>query len=99
ALLSTLGGCIMGKQNPAATQPATAADPKSNQWDYWFDKPAVTEVSSASFDRLWSACRDALVADGFTIDRTDFRDGVMTTLPLISKQFYEVWRMDVVTVH
>jgi hypothetical protein len=98
-LLSTSSGCIIGKQNPAATQPATAADPKSNQWDYWFDKPAVTEVSSPDFDKLWNACRATLVADGFVIDRTDYRDGVMTTLPLVSKQFYEVWRMDVVTVH
>ncbi len=98
-LLSTLPGCITGKQNPAATQPATTADPKSNQWDYWFEKPAVTEASSTDFDKLWNACRSALVADGFLIDRTDYRDGVMTTLPLPSKQFYEVWKGDVVTVH
>jgi hypothetical protein len=93
------GGCIVGKQNPAATQPATAIDPKSVQLAYWFDKPAVTEVTSADFDRLWNACRDSLIADGFLIDRTDYRDGVMTTVPLVSKQFYEVWRSDVVTLH
>ena len=98
-LVSTLPGCITGKQDPAATQPATAADPKSNQWDYWFNKPAVTEASSPDFDKLWNACRSALVADGFLIDRTDYRDGVITTLPLPSKQFYEVWKTDVVTVH
>jgi hypothetical protein len=89
----------VGKQNPAATQPATAMDSKSNQWDYWFSKPAVTEAAGADFDRMWNACRATLVADGFTIDRTDYRNGVMTTKPLVSKQFYEVWRGDVVTLH
>jgi hypothetical protein len=93
------GGCIVGKQNPAATQPATAIDPKSNEWDYWFNKPAITEVSSPDFDKLWNACRETLIADGFTIDRTDYRDGVITTQSMVSKQFYEVWKSDVVTVY
>ena len=56
-------------------------------------------MASGDFDKLWNACRASLVADGFTIDRTDYRDGVMTTLPLVSKQFYEFWRGDVVTAH
>ena len=93
------GGCIVGKQNPAATQPATAIDPKSNEWDYWFNKPAITEVSSPDFDKLWNACRETLIADGFTIDRTDYRDGVITPQSMVSKQFYEVWKSDVVTVY
>ncbi|HEY8747643.1 MAG TPA: hypothetical protein VIM11_06705 [Tepidisphaeraceae bacterium] len=97
AMLAT--GCIVGKQNPAATQPATAGDPKSVQLAYWFDKPAITDITSTDFDKIWNACRNSLIADGFLIDRLDYRDGVITTLPLVSKQFYEVWRMDVVTVH
>lgn len=96
---SMLSGCIVGKQHPAATQPATTADPKSIQNSYWMDKPAVTRVTGPNFDQLWQACRSTLQADGFTIDRSDYREGIVTTLPLISKQAYEVWRNDVVDLH
>jgi hypothetical protein len=97
ALIQT--GCILGKQHPAATQPATAGDPKSAQPAYWLDQPAVTHITSPDFDRLWNACRDAAQADGFTIDRTDYREGLLTTLPLVSKQAYELWKGDVVSSH
>ena len=94
ALLS--GGCIMGKQHPAATQPATAIDPKAAQPEYWIKQPGIAHLAGRDFDRLWNACRDAAIADGFTIDRTDYREGLLTTLPLVSKQVYEFWRNDVV---
>ena len=32
------------------------------------------------------------------LDRQDFRAGVITTKPLVSKQFWELWRNDVVTL-
>lgn len=63
------------------------------------DKPAVTHVTWHDFDALWNACRDAGRARGFLIDRTDYRDGVLTTLPLVSKAAYEVWKSDVVDGH
>jgi hypothetical protein len=94
--LLSLTGCITGKQNPAATQPATAMDPKTAQLAYWLEQPAVVHVNSPDFDKLWNVCRDAVQDDGFIIDRTDYREGILTTAPLISKQFYEFWRNDVV---
>ena len=98
--VSCLTGCLFGRQNPAATQPATAGlDPRSAQPDYWLSRPAVASVRARSFDRLWDACRDAAEADGFQIDRRDYRQGLLTTLPLVSKAIYEVWRRDVVTPH
>jgi len=90
-------GCILGREHPAATQPATAIDPKQAQPAYWLDQPAVVKMSSPDFDLLWNACRDSAEADGFTIDRTDYRDGVLTTLPLPSRQVYEFWRGDIAT--
>ena len=99
-LLATLAtGCSLGKQSPVAratTQPATSIDPKSAQPDYWLKQPAVARAVAKDFDELWNASRDALVDDGFTIDRIDYREGTLTTLPLISKQAYEFWRNDVV---
>ena len=97
ALLSGLtAGCMLGKQHPAATQPATSIDPKTAQADYWLKQPAVAHAPAMDFDSLWNACRDAVVADGFSVDRTDYREGLLTTLPLVSKQAYEFWRNDVV---
>ena len=95
----TLTGCIIGKQNPAATQPVTAQESKTAQIAYWVEQPAVAHVTGHDFDKLWSACRDAVQVDGFTLDRSDYREGILTTLPLVSKQFYEFWRNDVVDVH
>lgn len=100
AVLLTVGtGCVGGSRAPAATQPATAGDAKSTFPAYWFDKPAVTEVRSASFDALWQACRQAAAAHGFLIDRGDYREGLLYTQPLVSKGYFEVWRNDVVDVH
>jgi hypothetical protein len=92
-------GCITGRQNPAATQPATAIDPKTAQTAYWMAKPAIAEVSSGNFDRLWSAAEDSLRDHSLLIDRTDYRQGVLTAQPRSSKLFYEFWRNDVVDPH
>ena len=98
-LAFTQTGCILGRQHPAATQPATAIDPKQAKPTYWLDQPAVARVKSPSFEALWNACRDAARSEGFLIDRRDYREGLLTTLPLASKQVYEFWHDDVVTVH
>lgn len=96
ALSQFTTGCIVGKQRPAATQPATAIDTEQGKPAYWWDKPPVTHITARKFDALWNACRDAVRARGFTSDRLDYRDGVLTTLPLVSKSAYEFWRSDVI---
>lgn len=97
AVLSS--GCMMGRQHPAATQPATAADSKTTLQPYWLDQPGIVHVTARSFDALWNACREAAIADGFLIDRTDYREGLLTTQPLVSKSVFELWRNDVVSGH
>ena len=100
ALLAILPvGCILGRQNRATAQPATAIDPKTAHEPYWLDQPAVARITAKDFNVLWNACRDVVRAAGFTTDRTDYREGLLTTLPLVSKMPYEFWKSDLVTPH
>jgi hypothetical protein len=77
--------------------PRPAEDPRTAEPAYWLAQPPTTAVVSDDFQSLWRACRSAAVGHSFTVDRVDFRSGLMTTLPLVSKQFFEFWRNDVVT--
>jgi hypothetical protein len=109
--LALLAGCTgptpTANTSPAAatTQPATqpttlpANDPRTAEDWYWYSQPAVETVESPDFAPLWRACREAAVKAGFTIDRQDYRTGLLTTRPLISKQVFEPWKSDVVTAH
>lgn len=50
-------------------------------------------------DRLWSAAELALRDRGYDLDRMDRSAGILTTRPVVSQQFFEFWRRDVVTWH
>jgi hypothetical protein len=98
ALLSALAaGCITRPQNPAATQPATVVDAATTQPSYWLDQPASASASASDFERLFVAAEDALRELQFRIDRIDYRAGLLTTRPMVSKQFFELWRADAQT--
>src|SRR5690242_7122849 len=84
-------GCASHPSPPPATQPATAGDPKSTLPTYWFEQPAVAQVHARNFDALWNACQEAAKARGYVIDRTDYREGLLYTEPLVSKGYFEVW--------
>jgi hypothetical protein len=94
-----LSGCIMHPENPAATQPATVLDLSTTQPSYWLEQPAEATVSAADFDRLWKASEQTARDHLFQLDREDFRSGELTTLPLVSAQWFEPWRRDVRTLH
>jgi hypothetical protein len=94
--LLLLGWCAAGCASHPPTPPP-ADQPETAGFDYWVGKPAVATVQADDFTPLWRACRRATIGSSFTIDRVDFRGGVMTTLPLVSKQFFELWRNDVAT--
>jgi hypothetical protein len=94
-----LTGCITAPSHPAATQPATVVDPHQADPAYWMARPAVASASGDDYDRLWNAAEQAARDDLFPIDRRDYRGGVLTTEPVISKQFFEFWRNDAVTVN
>jgi len=76
------------------TEVATEIDPATTQPSYWLNLAALS-VSSSDFDRLWSVAADTALDFGFTIDRSDYRSGVMTTVPLTSGQWFEFWRSDI----
>ena len=51
-------------------------------------------VDHASFDQVWDACVESLQDKGMEIDRQDRRFGIITTKPMVGKQFFEFWRND-----
>ena len=61
------------------------------------------QVSVASHsdqaDRLWGAVQETLRHHSYQLDRVDRRHGVVTTMPAVSKHFFELWRHDVETWH
>jgi hypothetical protein len=87
-------GCIGEPQHPAATQPSTAIDPATTQPSYWMAQPATGVVSSDDFHRLWGVCEDVARDYFFKLDREDYRTGTLTTMPLVSSQWFEPWRPD-----
>ena len=94
-LAAALGGCI-GKVNPEA-KPVTDVNPAQATPAYWWKRPAVVHVDDRDFDRLWTACSQAVKDRLFTLDRQDYREGLLTTYPMVSKQAFEFWRSDAVT--
>jgi hypothetical protein len=96
--LGWMGGCIMHPQNPAATQPATETDLATTQPYYWLAKPAAAQVRGRDFDTIWETCKTIARDYQFTLERDDFRSGVITTAPLVSKQWFEPWRPDTGTI-
>jgi hypothetical protein len=93
------GGCVRQMQNPAATQPVTAVDPATTQPSYWLAQPAVAQIRGKDFDAVWDVCKTTARSYLFTLDRDDYRAGVITTVPMVSKQPLEVWRRDAGTTH
>ncbi len=97
--LSLLGGC--GSDHvappPPSTRPiATDIDPATANPAYWYAQPGVVSVPAGDYDKLWYACERAIRGRRFAPDRMDYRDGVMMSEPLVSRQFWELWRSDVV---
>ncbi len=88
-------GC-MGRHpsNPAATQPVTVKDLATTQPEYYLSQPATASVESLYFQPLWDACETVAHSYGYQLDRTDYRLGLLTTRPAVSKQFLEPWRKD-----
>jgi hypothetical protein len=87
-----LTGCVTPT---ATTQPVTQVDPRQADPAYWLSQDDAATIRSRNFDALWSAAQEAARDHHFRIDRTDFRSGLITTAPLVSKQFFELWRNEV----
>lgn len=92
-----VSGCILKTPDPSVTR-VTQVDAKQATPDYWLAQPAVVHVDCDDFFKLWHTCRVVAHNRFFIIDREEYREGLMTTRPLVSKVAMEVWRRDAVTV-
>ena len=91
--LSSLVGCA--NDTGPTTRPALSKIPaREGTADYWLDQPAAYSVTSTDFFTLWTACTQTLLYDQFEIDERNERLGILTTFPMVSKQFFEPWRSD-----
>ncbi|CAN5384188.1 hypothetical protein BH10PLA1_BH10PLA1_11100 [soil metagenome] len=95
SLLLLAGGCVNGPSRPVNAETAVKRDTATIQ--YWIDQPATIRVTADNYDQLWRACDRVAHRYLFAIDRTDYREGLLTSQPMISKYFTEFWRSDVVT--
>ena len=93
-LVTGIGGCVTTRPKTATTQPVTAVDSARAEPEYWLRQPATVHALSTGFDALWEAAEETARDHHFTIDRRDQRFGLLTTHPVISKQWFEPWRKD-----
>jgi hypothetical protein len=93
-----LTGCIFWSPDPNAKL-VTAVDPVQATPDYWWNKPANQHVAAGDFQKLWDACKGELYVRLFPLDREEYREGLLTSEPVISKQVFEPWRSDAVTAN
>lgn len=95
-----VAGCAAKHATESAAPPrATLKDPATTQPSYWLDQPAVVSVENFKFQPLWDACEKVARSYQFQLDREDYRLGLMTTKPTISKQMLEPWRQDAGTLY
>lgn len=95
SFVTLLAGCVGSPQNPATTQPVTITkNLATTQPSYWYDQPPSQTVASSDFQKLWDACEAVARDRFFDIERQDYRNGILTTGPLVSAQYFEPWRRD-----
>lgn len=71
------------------------APPEVATLDYWLAQPPSVVVQGTDYDKLWRACEAAVDDRLFALERRDYRDGVLTTRPLLGGQLLEFWRSDI----
>jgi hypothetical protein len=99
ALLGCADGNQLAKHKSApATQSVTTVDPKLADPQYWLTEPGTSWVEYPVYDALFKASQAVASDYQFVVDRRDYRDGIITTTPVVSAQFFEPWRRDVQTL-
>ena len=84
---------------PPSIRRATDVDLATTKPAYWLDKPDTATIGNFQFQPLWDACETVAREYLFQLDRQDYRLGLLTTKPMISKQLLEPWRNDTGTFH
>jgi len=65
--------------------------------DYQTTQTVSVAEPSEEANRVWEAVQETLRRRGFRLDRVDRDAGIITTFPVTSQHFFEVWRHDVNT--
>lgn len=94
AVLLTFAGCSTVERSPAFTQ----TDVKLTSQAHWIAEPANATVAHDDYDELWEAAIGAARWHGFRPDRLDYRNGLLITFPMVSKQVFEIWKRDTATI-
>ena len=95
-LLVIMTGIMFGCAAPqqVSLQLPTTQDTRTAHAEYWLAKPAAASVFDPNYEKLWNSCQDIAREDLFSLARQDYRDGLLTTKPMVSRQFFEFWRPD-----
>jgi hypothetical protein len=92
-------GCSEADRTQPTTRPATDVDYHLGQSNFWYAKPARANATCGNYAALWRSAIGVVHADGFAVDRMEYRGGLLTTKPLISAQIFEPWKRDVGDLH
>jgi len=79
---------------PSRPLETAQADAKTATVEYWLAQPASATASWSDLTVLWDTCEDVARRWAFRIDRRDYRSGILSTEPMISRQVFEFWRRD-----
>jgi hypothetical protein len=97
-----LAGCAGRRSStPVTAQPVTPVtdvDPALAEPAYWLAQPPTAQLVGRDFTKMWDAAEQVARDYRFRIDLRDHRGGQLITEPLISKQFFEVWKKDARTL-
>jgi hypothetical protein len=95
-LAAGVPGCVSGPMRTSDVgKTATTVDPVTATPRHWWEKPATATVTAGNYDRLWAACDAAIRSFRFIPDVQNYRQGIMTSKPLLSRGGAEFWRNDV----
>jgi hypothetical protein len=100
-----LGTAVAGCRSKESAKPKVTIAPATRPWatdikaetatvTYWLGQAANSEVSFGDFQKLWDSCESVAYDYLFIVARRDFRRGLLTTEPMVSKQWFEPWRKD-----
>ena len=70
---------------------------EARRTEYISTRQLAIPDGAAAEDQLWNAIQDTLRRHHLRLDRVDRRAGVVTTTPMMSQHFFELWRRDVAT--
>jgi hypothetical protein len=96
-LLATISTALAGCTTPGISKiDPIHAPPETATLDYWLSQPASATVHGKDYEVLWQTCERVADDRDFALERRDYRNGILTTRPVLGAQLLEIWRRDIV---